>query len=363
MKKMQPQKKSVFLILVCLILSSATGVFAAGCDFGAYIGNDDHRTPYDYEIRDFENKIGTHVAGVQIFWSWADGYFSSAELTSNVINHDGYNTQTDIQLTWEPWSRNGGDDNSYQLPNIVAGAYDTFIRQFARDCYNMDTQIDLRFAHEMIVPDGVEAWYPWQNNPTLYVDAWKHVYDIFEEEKLGFSNDNVDFVWAPLGAVGNLATFAEYYPGQDYVEIIGMGGHNAGEDGEIGYPYWQNFEDLFANLYNTVQENPEIFGDKEMMIAECSSADDINSPMRKANWVSNAFWLLKNKYTKINSFYWFNVDKEYDWRVDSTPESLHAFQYWLADEYFTSHVVPEPSSVIMFGAGIAGIIFNFKNRA
>ena len=155
MKKMQPQKKSVFLILVCLILSSATGVFAAGCDFGAYIGNDDHRTPYDYEIRDFENKIGTHVAGVQIFWSWADGYFSSAELTSNVINHDGYNTQTDIQLTWEPWSRNGGDDNSYQLLIIIS--------LFSSLCQNQQTPPSLQqtAAKWLVLETECNRVLPW----------------------------------------------------------------------------------------------------------------------------------------------------------------------------------------------------------
>ncbi|MCP4649469.1 MAG: PEP-CTERM sorting domain-containing protein [PVC group bacterium] len=345
----------VLIAIIGMLSVSVTGLFAASCDIGAFVGNDDHRAPYDYEVRDFENITGHHLDSVQLFWAWNDGSFPGADLDTGVRYHDGYNTQTSLQLTWEPWSRAGGTDASYTLPNIINGTYDSYITQFANDCYSWQAPIRLRFAHEMITPSGTDNWYPWQNNPTEYTQAWRHIYNIFEQESASRAVDNVEFVWAPLGAIGNTTTLQQYYPGQEYVDWIGMGGHNAGEDGEPGWPYWQNFDDLFANVYNVVTQHPEIFGDKEMMIAEFSSADG-DSPSDKATWIAQAFSRIKNNYTKISAFYWFNTVKEHDWRINSTPESLAAFQYFMEDEYFTSHVVPEPSGIILFGAGLTYLL-------
>ncbi|MFH2138102.1 MAG: glycosyl hydrolase [Candidatus Omnitrophota bacterium] len=359
--KTKTKRNSQIALMAVGILFISTNLWAASCEIGAFLGNGNHTSPTSYEVQSFEDLVGQHLSTVQVFWAWNDGAFPGADLTSGIINHDGYNTQTSLQLTWEPWTRNPSED-PYSLSKIINGDYDSYITEFANDCYDYDAPIRLRFAHEMITPDGVDTWYPWQNKPVEYVQAWQHIYNIFENESANHAVDNVDFVWAPLGAVGDLQTFQAYYPGQDYVDWIGMGGHNAGEDGEPGFPYWQNFDDLFANLYNSVIDHPEVFGDKEMMIAEFSSAEDLTDPARKGEWVSRMFMALKDRYTKISAMYWFNVDKEYDWRVDSSEASLAAFQYWLADEYFTSHVVPEPSSMILFFTGIAYIAANFKKN-
>ncbi len=356
-----PQKKNSILqltftaVLICsfLLLVPKVWADASGCEIGAFVGNQDGIPPSAVQVQSFENLAQRNVSSVLVYWAWGDGDFPAQQLTNGITYHDGYDTHTTLQLTWEPWSRYGPYDTTYSLDNIIAGKYDNYIKKFADDCSNWGDQIRLRFAHEMVQDDdsSTPGWYPWQDQPQAYVQAWDHVRNIFKQENA----NNVQFVWAPNNYPADPAILAKYYPGANNVDWLGMDGYNAGEDGQPGWPYWQNFYDIFSNLYSTFLNNPQLFGNKKLMIAEFASAEGA-TPVNKAEWIQQAFDAIKNDFTKINAFYWFNVLKEADWRVDSSPESLAAFQQAMADPYFTSHVVPEPNSLLLLTAGISGML-------
>ena len=112
-------KKSAYQLIAVLLF--VTGVILcaqvlyAQCEFGAFVGNEDHRAPYASEIQNFEGLAGKHIASNLMYWSWNDGDFPTAELNSGVRYHDGFNTQTTLHLVWEPWSRFGPEDESFTL--------------------------------------------------------------------------------------------------------------------------------------------------------------------------------------------------------------------------------------------------------
>lgn len=244
--------------MMALLASTAAGF--GSVEIGAFVGNEDHRGPTAAEVNSFETKIGREVNSVLVYWAWNDGDFPTAELNSGVRFHDGYDTGTILHLTWEPWSRNGGDDSSFSLDGIINGDFDSYISRFAQDSAAWGAPIRLRFMHEMIQDHNAATvgWYPWQDRPVQYIQAWSHVYDIFQAQ----GASNVEFVWAPNSFPFDLNTIAEYYPGQDKVQWLGLDGYNAGEDGQPGWPYWQNFDDIFYNLYHAMADNPQIFGEK-----------------------------------------------------------------------------------------------------
>jgi PEP-CTERM putative exosortase interaction domain len=280
-------------------------------------------------------------------------------LNDGLRYHDGYNTQSVLHLTWEPWSRSGASDDSYTLSHIAAGQYDDYITKFAQDCRQWQDPIRLRFAHEMISVAGSASWYPWQDKPTEYIAAWQHVRQIFRDQNA----TNVEFVWAPNSYPADLETLRQYYPGAENVDWLGMDGYNPGEDGLPGYPYWQNFDDLFFNLYNVMVDHPEVFGDKKIMLAEFASAElDAYGTRTKAEWIFNAFQAIKERYSEIEAFYWFNTLKEADWRIDSSADSLFAFQTVMQDPYFTSHVIPEPNMLVLFGTGLVYMVGKKKQQ-
>jgi len=331
----------------------------AQVEFGAFVGNDDHRVPYASEIQNFENLAGKHISSNLMYWAWDDGDFPTADLNTGMKYHDGYNTQTSLHLVWEPWGR-GVNDISYDLSTIIAGSHDSYIQKFAQDCRDWSDPVRLRFAHEMIDDNNVatQGWYPWQDRPGEYVQAWDHIYQIFQNE----GATNVEFVWSPNHHSTVLSELAQYYPGQDKVDWLGMDGYNAGYWSESApWGYWITFDQVFQDLYQTLVNNPETFGDKKMMIGEFASAEySAVFGETKAEWIEDAFDKIKNEYGEIEAIYWFDTMKERDWRINSSDDTLLAFQTAIADPYFTSHVVPEPSSLLLIGSGLTYLLANFN---
>lgn len=308
----------------------------AHCEIGAFVGNPNSRPPNGQEVREYEQLIGRHLNSVLFFWAWGDGEFPAPAL-KDVRDHDGYDTGISLQITWEPWRRAGADDNSYTLRGIINGQHDVYISRFARDCRDWRDPIRLRFAHEMIHYNNpaILGWFPWQDKPDEYVPAWNHIHNIFKNERA----DNVEFVWAPLNYPDWFDALEKYYPGKDKVDWLGIDGYNWGEDGQPGWPYDQNFSDLFYPVYHAFVNHPEVFGDKKIMISEIATPKDTQFGGHKSAWISDMFACLKNEYAKVEAFYWFNAEKEKDWRVNSSAQSLDAFKSGLRDPYFTSHAV------------------------
>ena len=319
-------------------MSQATA-FPAGCEIGAFIGSS---PPSASEVREFEDLIGQHVRSIMWYQAWDESSQPSFPTAAceDVRYHDGYDTHTVVHLTWEPW---------VDLSDIANGTYDSYLSSYAADCKKWGDPIRLRFAHEMIEDDNPytgNPWYPWQDQPTAYVAAFRHVHDIFQAA----GATNVEFVWCPGNWTSDVAVLQKYYPGPDYVDWLGTGGCNCGEDGEPGWPYWQWFDDIFYDIYHAFVDHPEVFGDKPVMIAELSSGEAglFEQPGEtKAAWIANACQRIKSPdYSRIKAFYWFHYRPQTgcDWRVNSSPESLAAFRACVSDPYFTSH--PLPAAVI-----------------
>ncbi len=351
------KKISVLISVIILVLASKTNA-ADYCEIGAFVGNEDHRAPYASEVTAFEELAGRHLNTIMVYWAWNDGDFPAVGLNNGVRYHDGYDTKTVLQLTWEPWSRLGGDDSTYSLADIINGVHDTYIAQFAQDCKSWRDPIHLRFMHEMIGIEGCDNWYPWQDKPADYIETFNHVCRIFKDQ----AADNVKFVWAPNSYPFDVEVIKEYFPGKENVDWLGLCGHNAGEPGNgPEWPNWAWFDDIFWPLYHAYIDNPDIFGDKPVMLSEFSS---VGIGGDKAAWIIDAFERIKSgDYSKIEAFYWFNTDKDgQDWRINSSPESLAAFQLAMTDSYYTSHPIPEPATILLLGGGLLSLCFVCKKR-
>ena len=51
---------------------------------------------------------------------------------------------------------------------------------------------------------------------------------------------------------------------------------------------------------------------------------------------TESFARMKAAYPCIKMYTWFNIKKELDWRVNSSPQALEAFRAAMADPYFLS---------------------------
>jgi len=173
----------------------------------------------------------------------------------------------------------------------------------------------LRFAHEM---NG--DWYPWSesvngNKPGDYVRAWKHVHDVLV--KAGAKN--VHWVWSPNS--GGPVPLAGLYPGGSYVDSLGLDGYNWGTTQT--WSSWQAPSNVLGPWLDSLRA---IAPGKGITIAETASAETGGS---KPDWITALIPYLSGQ-ASVTGFVWFNINKEVDWRIDSSPASSAAFASSLA---------------------------------
>jgi beta-mannanase len=267
-------------------------------------------------IKDLEKKIGKKFAQIMWYCDWNTKFpLNECEKL--------YNAGYIPHITWEPWI--WGKEGKINLDNIINGEWDKYIESWALSIKNFGKPLFLRVAHEF---NG--DWYPWSvpkngMNPKKYITAWKHIHNIFT--RIGVKN--VQWIWCPGNdSIPNVPEndFIKAYPGDEYVDWIGIDGYNFGTAGGSGK--WVSFDEIFSQIYiRIIKEIPN----KPIMIGEFACG---NMGGKKPAWIRNMGKVLKTKYPAIKSIVWFNVDKETDWRIDDEIETIKAAREVFIDKYF-----------------------------
>jgi len=305
--------KQILIGLLLLALGSA----AAEAD--VYLGVFREGAPHNMNyIKQFEQQVGKKPAQIMWYQDWAQTFpkeDAQAVVDAGAVPH----------IVWEPWY--WSDHNKIKLQDIAGGKWDGYIDSWAKAVRDFGHPIFLRPLHEF----NMEG-YPWgivNNNkdPQLYIKAFRHIVDIFKREKAG----NAMFVWSPMNySFPNEAwnDWAKAYPGNDYVSWIGFDGYNWGT--VQSWSDWQDFKVLFRDQ---VRRARQLWPTKPIMIAEFASADKGGD---KAAWIKELPGFLKTSMREIDALNWFDVRKEADWRINSSPAALAAFKQVVKDPLFSS---------------------------
>ena len=218
-------------------------------------------------------------------------------------------------ISWEPWKFRAAQpalQPEYSLQNIIDGDFDLYIERFATSVAELDHPIMIRLAHEM---NG--SWYPWaegtnDNASGSYVLFWRAVVARVEQ----IAPDHVIWVWSPNVRFGGSTALDDLYPGDDAVDLIGLVGYFGHlSETPTSYP---TFDELFGPTIDEIRE----LTDLPILITETSATEDGGF---KADWTADLFESVAASRDVIG-LVWFDVDKEADWRVDSSPEALDAIR-------------------------------------
>ena len=321
-----------------------------------YLGLYTAQAPFNWATYDEVTvKLGNQPSMVGYFGGFDEGFRANAVTKS-------WEKGKLPMLTWE--SRPIGSPNSqvnepdYELPDMigdpaagVAGKYDDYLHQYAKDIVATGLPLAIRFNHEM---NGV--WYPWSettgqgdsingNNKGDYVKMWQHVHDIFEREG---ANDLVVWTWAPniinnLPAANKGVDFLKaMYPGDEYVDWMGVSGYL-----RPAYKPDNNF--TFDYTFGATLDQLREISDKPIILAEIG-ASEVGG--KKPQWITSVFdALAQPENADIIGLSWFNlsvtsyVEGELmtnDWRLESRPESLAAFKAGIARPEVDFSLVPIP---------------------
>lgn len=251
------------------------------------------------------------------------------------------------------WMPQDGTDatvqSNYTLTKVINGTHDAYMTTFLNAVKALGFPVMIRWAHEM---NG--NWYPWSegvntNTTGQYVTAWRHVVDL--ARSLGVTN--VQWVWSPTTNYAGSIAISGLYPGDTYVDVIGVNGYNFGATGTGG---WRTPSQLFDP---TVADIAKVnTGGKPVWVTEVGCAPDDGGS--KATWFGQlADWLVANDaagvvYYDVNAA--ANNAAMKDWRPYSSPAAGTAFGQAIAKLRTTTRPSgPDPRRVLAGTAELAAL--------
>jgi hypothetical protein len=238
------------------------------------------------------------------------------------IDHHYYPRSVPFPSWKEPWDHSRG-----RIPMITwggvstrrvnSGALDDRIAARAEGVRDLGFPVFLRWFAEM---DG-DFQAHLADSPASYVRAWRRIRWIFATVGAW----NAVWVWCPTAWGYATGEAQRYYPGDAYVDWVCADGYNwaPGRRGDR----WRSFEEIYEAFYS--------FGagrGKPMMAGEYGCQE--RGPGEKAAWLQAAREALKQRFPELRAIVYFDSDRDFDWRVETSASAFEAFAAMGGDPYF-----------------------------
>ena len=224
-----------------------------------------------------------------------------------------------VELTYQMTESNNENLYGY-TPNIdiYRGVRDDEIRKLAKAAKEFGHPFLFRVNNEMNSDWTSYGGVVNMSDSDIFISNWRRFYDIFEEE----GANNVIWIFNPNDRNHppcDWNNFLAYYPGNDYVHMMGVTGYNNGTYYTEREEKWREFKEI----YDTVQSEYEPFFDKFPWIITEFSSSSIGGD--KEQWIKNMFENI-GRYKNIKIAVWFDY-ADYDFREGK--EDIVARPYWL----------------------------------
>jgi plastocyanin len=283
-----------------------------GALFAAYVKPDEHnglnrRTA----VTNFEALVGRQIAVERVYHEWNDVWPMADDYWSRDQGHILY-------LSWNGATNDGTEYCDWS--DIANGVWDARIHEQAANIIAFGSPMIFSFHHE---PNTAPPWHVSCGTGEEYKAAWQRIHDIFVGD--GVTNVLYAFTFTAQGY--DKGRGDEFYPGNSIIDVIAADGYNW-----FNCPFhpgpWREFEQIFDSFH--------AFGlskGKPMYVAEYGSGEDPADPNRKAQWFTNGIAQTK-LWPEIKGLSYFNVGGADCARyVDTSPQSLSAYQALGADPY------------------------------
>jgi hypothetical protein len=293
------------------------------------------------KITDFENLAGKNITWAYFSNNWFDGIHFPADEVNTI-----HNAGRIPFIRMMP--RNEDEDCPdpvYTMQAIINGEFDTDLAQWAQDANNCDFPLLVEFGTEC---NG--SWFPWnakwngKNNKTGYVDpalydgterfrdAYRHIIDLFNDEGV----DNITWFFhinVENDPQTNWNKMKNYYPGDNYIDWIGISVYGPQEPGEG----WWSFEDLLSDNWNEIMSISN--EGKPIAILELGVID-YPSEGDKAQWITDAYNCVGPGGTfdqDIDAMsWWHETFDQTNLRINSSPEAQQAYHNAVYNSIFVT---------------------------
>lgn len=235
------------------------------------------------------------------------------------------------------------------------------VREYAKELGALKIPIFLRYASEM---NG--QWAPWNGNPSKYIEKWKMVHDIFEQEA-----PNVAMVWSPAEVPIN--EIDKYYPGDNYVDWVGMSIYSAQfENGDMTKTTDQrNPLSGLDYIYNKYASR------KPIMVSEYGASHQAGYGINKQDTTKFAvakmtyfYESIRIKYPRVKCIQWYSANNynikdtsknRVNYSLLENEKVFNTYKRIISNDYFLSNIFNGPGvekqvTLPMQSKKVAGII-------
>ena len=201
------------------------------------------------------------------------------------------------------------DPDHTAVAKIGAGYYNNYISNFAAAVKQYGDPVVISFAHEM---NG--DWYSWGYSPTprrkgtpasAVVSAWRQIHNVFAAA----GATNVIWLWTPNVFYNGSPPLSEYYPGNSYVDWVGLDGY-----------FWLP-RDTFQSVFGQTLQQVSRITSKPVLIAETGITKQSGNGLQVASLFHGA-----RTVPNILGFVYFDWLGTDDWRLENDPRALAAFR-------------------------------------
>jgi hypothetical protein len=321
-----------------IVAIPALGCLYHGVFPGGVTGEEDDITPADAES--YEQLAGKSAAWIYFSHNWYKGRAFPRE-TAAWIRDRGSLPFVRLMLRSRP--EQNRQERTFGLSRILEGALDADLRVWARGARDFGTPLFVEFGTEV---NG--KWFPWNgwwngrdqrksygdpdypDGPERFRDAYRHIIQTMRRE--GAAN----ILWVFHVNCGDWPQagwnrFESYYPGDEYVDCLGVSVYGAQSPME---EEWPEFRLLMDEVY------PRLSGlapAKPIMVLEFAACK--NNPLGdQAAWAERALSdLVQNRWPRVIGFSWWNEawqnddnpDHDTSMRLQDNPSLATVFRTWV----------------------------------
>lgn len=287
---------------------------------GVYYGNQGWKMD---QVRAMEAWQRKRHAVVNLFTYWCNRSKTMDNLFKQQLPAVWANGNVPV-ISWEPYLCTAAATPANVEERAARGDYDVYLHAWADRLKAFvdgpdgdqgtsdDRRVYIRLAHEM---NG--DWYPWSaavggNSPAHYVLMWQRVRAIFAQK--GFDAHAVQWVWAVNHEDVGPWRAEDYYPGDEYVDWVGVDGYNWGAS--QSWSSWRTPEQVFGVMSARLRA---LTATKPLAITETASSSSTRPGVvdvaAKSQWITQFFAYATSAAADARMVVWFNEDKEADWAV------------------------------------------------
>jgi len=261
-------------------------------------------------------------------------HFPTHEFPTDVMQ-ENYESGRLVELTLQLTDNNNMDMFAKSpLLEIYRGNMDEELRQWARAAADFGHPFLFRLNNEMNSDWTSYGGVVNLADPAIFTAVWQRIYRIFEEEGV----DNCLWIFNPhdrQAPPSDWNNSLAYYPGNEYVHLIGVTGYNNGTYYTQWAEEWREFDTIYDQIW---EEYSPRFGSFPWIITEFASSGIGGD---KAAWIRNMFDHIET-YPNIRMAVWFSFADFDDanggtpartYWLDETPETLAAFRQGLKKQF------------------------------